>query len=78
MTLRQTSVGAALAIMVGLAPGALAQQRTAGRDFDAEYRAAVQSAKDAAGFEFLGRHDLADVFLALTLADQSTGAGSLV
>ena len=24
------------------------------RDFDAEYRAAVQSAKDAAGFEFLG------------------------
>jgi metallo-beta-lactamase class B len=54
MTLRQTSVGAALAILVGLAPGVLAQQRPAARDFDAEYRAAVQSAKDAAGFEFLG------------------------
>src|SRR6266699_529033 len=54
MLLRQTSVGAALAILVGLAPGVLAQQRTARRDFDAEYRAAVQSAKDAAGFEFLG------------------------
>ena len=54
MTLRQTIVGAALAIVVGLAPGVLAQQRPAGRDFDAECRAAVQSAKDAAGFEFLG------------------------
>jgi len=31
--------------------GAFAQGK---RDFDAEYRAAVQSAKDAAGFEFLG------------------------
>src|SRR5437867_4639842 len=29
-------------------------QSGAKRDFDAEYRAAVQSAKDAAGFEFLG------------------------
>ena len=43
-----------MAIVVGLAPGVLAQQRSAGRDFDAEYRTAVQSAKDAAGFEFLG------------------------
>ena len=33
------------------AGGALAQGK---RDFDAEYRAAVQSAKDAAGFEFQG------------------------
>src|SRR5580765_2752634 len=29
-------------------------QSPARRDFDAEYRAAVQAAKDAAGFEFLG------------------------
>ena len=48
-------VGAALAIAVGLAVGsAFAQQATGKRDFDAEYRAAVQSAKDAAEFEFLG------------------------
>ncbi|HEY3158122.1 MAG TPA: MBL fold metallo-hydrolase [Vicinamibacterales bacterium] len=33
---------------------ALAAQTPARRDFDAEYRAAVQGAKDAAGFEFLG------------------------
>lgn len=39
--------------MAGLAV-ALSAQAPATRDFDAEYRAAVQSAKDAAGFDFLG------------------------
>jgi metallo-beta-lactamase class B len=44
---------AALALALGA--GASAQQRAGGpRNFDAEYRAAVQAAKDAAGFEFLG------------------------
>src|SRR4030095_1377575 len=33
---------------------AVAAQSGGKRDFDAEYRAAVQGAKDAAGFEFLG------------------------
>ena len=48
-------VGAALALAVGLAAAsARAQQGTAARDFEAEIRAAVQSAKTAAGFEFLG------------------------
>ena len=48
-------VGAALALAVGLAATSVrAQQGTAARDFDAEIRAAVQSAKTAAGFEFLG------------------------
>jgi metallo-beta-lactamase class B len=51
----RAGVGAALAIAVGLAVGsAFAQQAAGKRDFDAEYRAAVQSAKDAAEFEFLG------------------------
>jgi len=36
------------------AAASLAAQAPARRDFDAEYRAAVQAAKDAAGFEFLG------------------------
>src|SRR5258705_2934463 len=41
---------------VALASGVslLAQRAPGQRDFDAEYRTAVQSAKDAAGFEFLG------------------------
>jgi metallo-beta-lactamase class B len=48
-------VGAALALAVGLAAtGVRAQQGAAARDFEAEIRAAVQSAKTAAGFEFLG------------------------
>jgi metallo-beta-lactamase class B len=54
MKSRQARVGAALAVAVGLAVVAFAQQAPARRDFDAEYRAAVQSAKDAAEFEFLG------------------------
>ena len=46
---------AAVAIATVWAAGAAAQQRAAGaRDFDGEYRAAVQAAKDAAAFEFLG------------------------
>ena len=45
------SVAAALALAVAVSAGA---QSAGKRDFDAEYRAAVQAAKDAAGFEFLG------------------------
>src|SRR5258708_1334972 len=55
--MRKRHVGcsrAALAVAGGFAVcGALAQS-SARRDFDAEARAAVQSAKTAAGFEFLG------------------------
>ena len=48
-------VGAALALAVGLAgTSAGARQGAAPRDFEAETRAALQSAKTAAGFEFLG------------------------
>ncbi len=48
-------VGAVLAIVAGLAAGIVfAQQAPVTRDFDAEIRAALQSAKTAAGFEFLG------------------------
>ena len=56
MKSRHARVGAALmvAMVVGLAIGAFAQQATGKRDFDAEYRAAVQSAKNASEFEFLG------------------------
>ena len=43
-----------IAMAVVAVMGSLAAQTTAKRDFEAEYRAAVQSAKDAAGFEFLG------------------------
>jgi metallo-beta-lactamase class B len=42
---------AALLVAVAVSAGA---QSAGKRDFDAEYRAAVQAAKDAAGFEFLG------------------------
>ena len=45
----------ALGIVFSLAATSLsAQQAPAAREFDAEIRAAVQSAKTAAGFEFLG------------------------
>jgi metallo-beta-lactamase class B len=48
-------VGTALAILVRFAvPGASAQPTPAARDFGAEIQAALQSAKTAAGFEFLG------------------------
>jgi metallo-beta-lactamase class B len=47
--------GTALVLAAGLAgPGVFAQQPPARRDFDAEIRAAVQSAKTAARFDFLG------------------------
>ncbi len=50
-----TEVGTALAIVAGFAATSVfAQQAPATRDFDAESRAALQSAKTAAGFEFLG------------------------
>ena len=48
-------VASTSAFFVACAAAALlAAQAPARRDFDAEYRAAVQAAKDAAGFEFLG------------------------
>ena len=51
----EARICAALAIVAGLAASSVfAQQAPAQRDFDAEIRAAVQSAKTAAGFEFLG------------------------
>jgi metallo-beta-lactamase class B len=53
MRWRGFAVGCAGAVACALAVSAGAQ--SAGkRNFDAEYRAAVQAAKDAAGFEFLG------------------------
>jgi metallo-beta-lactamase class B len=55
MKSRRVRVGVTVALIAGLAAGsAFAQQPRATRDFDAEIRAALQSAKDAAGFEFLG------------------------
>ena len=48
-------IGAALAMAAGsVAISVFAQTAPAGRNFDAEIRASLQSAKDAAGFEFLG------------------------
>jgi metallo-beta-lactamase class B len=41
-------------LVVGCAAAVLAQQSTPARNFDAEIRAAIQSAKTAAGDEFLG------------------------
>ena len=50
--MKQRAIRSTLALVAGLAAfGALAQSK---RDFDAEAQAAVQSAKTAAGFEFLG------------------------
>src|SRR6185295_19462503 len=44
-----------LTLVAGLAAASVfAQQRPAGRNFDAEIRAAVESAKTAAGFDFQG------------------------
>lgn len=43
-----------VAALVVAAVVSAAAQSAGKRDFDAEYRAAVQAAKDAAGFEFLG------------------------
>jgi len=48
-------IGAALAMAAGLAGNnVFAQRAPAARDFEAEIRASLQSAKTAAGFEFLG------------------------
>ena len=55
MTSRAARVGAALVVTVGvLAGSAGATQAPVRRDFPAEIRTAIQSAKTAAGFEFLG------------------------
>ena len=53
MSSKHIQVAAALAIACGATLTLLAQA-PGRRDFDAEYRAAVQGAKDAAGVEFLG------------------------
>ena len=55
MNSHETRVCTALVAAAGLATcSALAQQAPVKRDFDAEAQAAVQAAKTAAGFEFLG------------------------
>lgn len=55
MNSHDTRVRTALVVAAGLAAcSALAQQAPVKRDFDAEAQAAVQAAKTAAGFEFLG------------------------
>ena len=54
MTGRQVKGLAAFVLVAFVVPVALAKQAAEKRDYDAEIRAAVQSAKDAAGFEFLG------------------------
>jgi len=52
---RIASIGVALAILAGLGVNALlAQQPPVKRNFEAEIQAAIESAKTAAGFEFLG------------------------
>src|SRR5437762_2704860 len=55
MRTRATRIGAALLLAAGLAVRVgFAQETAAKRDFEAEIRTAVQSAKDASEFEFLG------------------------
>src|SRR2546422_804206 len=55
MKSRQATAGTTLAIVAGLMAGSVvAQQASVKRDFEAEIRTAIQSAKAAAGFEFLG------------------------
>jgi len=55
MKSRIASLGVALAMVAGLGVnGVFAQQAPAKRNFEAEVQAALQSAKTAAGFEFLG------------------------
>src|ERR671922_2339365 len=55
MKLHVANVGIALAIVVAIAAdGGFARQTPVKRDFEAEIQAALQSAKTAAGFEFLG------------------------
>src|SRR4026209_1091452 len=53
--MRVAQFGVALALVAGLSTTTLfAQPAAAARDFEAETRAALQSAKSAAGFDFLG------------------------
>jgi len=47
-------IGTALVLAAGVAAPGVVAQRGSARDFDKEIRAAVESAKTAAGFEFLG------------------------
>src|SRR5436189_1276685 len=47
-------IGTALVLAAGFAATSVFAQQKPARDFDAEIRAAVESAKTAAGFEFLG------------------------
>ena len=55
MKLREASIIGALATAAAFAAGSvLAQQAPVKRDFEAEIQAALQAAKAAAGFEFLG------------------------
>jgi len=55
MNCRAAGVAAAPATVAGLAADSMfAQQAPVKRDFEAEIRAALQSAKNAAGFEFFG------------------------
>ena len=54
MRSRVAQVGTALAIVALAATNVSAEQVPAARDFEAEIRTALQSAKTAAGFEFLG------------------------
>src|SRR3970282_1450735 len=52
---RLMRIGGVVVVAAGLAvPATFAQQTSVKRDFEAEIRAAVQSAKDASEFEFLG------------------------
>ena len=48
------ATGAGMAVLLSAMVAGLAAQNATKRDFDAEYRAAVQTAKDAAGFQWLG------------------------
>ncbi len=72
MNLRHPRVEAAVAAALILAGGgAFAEQATARRDFEKEIREAVQSAKDASEFEFLGT--LARTCLLPQSAGENTG-----
>lgn len=54
MKRRRARMGAALVVAAGLAAGQLFAQAPVKRDFEAEITAALQSAKNAAGFELQG------------------------
>jgi metallo-beta-lactamase class B len=54
MNLRWTALAAAVALAILAGGGLSAQQRSAKRNFEAELQDALQKAKTAAGFEFLG------------------------